>query len=345
MNRSLARHATTLSMWHCLRTATLPTLATALVALAGAHWSAPMVASKSAATGALSPWLALPIFVAATMCAVATATFWPLFSARRPGADWLIRLQRGPLQGCGAVISGALLAQLLLCSVLSTALAAALGSPAAARSHFVLQSPAEPLLTATTHRLQFHLGESAWCDELRLRPLASLPTGPMRASRVQAMVDGTPLATTASSFDQTGQLVRITFPARAIESVELVFEDGTVPLFFPTGSVELIGANDRSGIANGLFTALLAQLPLFLALALACLVGTTAALPTVLVALLGVLFVSTIGGLGPLAEALRLQLRGHWLPSTHVFRQCLPSLMLGSTAMIGAMLLRRRTRR
>lgn len=345
MNRRVARHPTMLTLQRCLRTATLPVLGTATAAFALAVWNQPMVVSEAAASGARAPWLSLPIFVGTFACAVATALFWPPLSARRPGADWLLRLQRGPLQGCGAVLGGAMLACLLFCSVICTVFAAALGAPAAARTHSLASSPKDPLLSTKRTHLQFTLAEPLLCDELRLRPLASLPEGPLRTSRVQATVDGSPLANATASFDQTGQLVRIPFAARTITSLELVLEDGTVPLFFPTGSVELVGANERSGLANGLFLALVAVVPLFLALALACLVGAVAALPTVLVTTLGVLFVMTAGGQGPLANAIQLHLHGHWLGTTDVFRQCVPSLLLGSTAMIGAMMLRRRTRR
>ena len=345
MSRRATRHPAIFTLQRCLRTAALPALAAAVVAFTLAMWTEPMVASAAAATGARAPWLSLPIFVCAFSCAITTVLFWPLLAARRPGSDWLRRLQRGPLHGCGAALSGALLASLLVCAPLCTVYAAALGAPSIARTHTLVPAPAEPLLSAKRPQLHFALAAPLLGNELRLRPLASLPEGPLRASRVRVMADGAPLATTTAEFDQTGQIVRIPFASRTISALELVLEEGTVPLFFPTGSVELIGANEQSGLANGLFLALLAQIPLFVALAFACLAGAVAALPTVLAVAVGVLFVMTVGGEGPLTAALQGRLQGHWLLTTSVFRQCVPSLLLGSTAMIGAMMLRRRSRR
>ena len=52
----------------------------------------------------------------------------------------------------------------------------------------------------------------------------------------------------------------------------------------------------------------------------------------------------TVAGVGPGSPALLALLRGHWLPEAGIFAASTPSLAAGSAAMIGAMLLRRRSR-
>lgn len=345
MKPGLARGPAALTMRRCLGLATLPVAAAALAALGLSHGLVPQVAEGAAASGAATPWLNLPFFTAALCCALGAVVFWPRFAAHRPGADWAIRLHRGPLGGCGAAIVGALVAQLLLTIPLSTLFAFAIGAPHTARAHTALAAPAEPLLAPGAPRLTFMVPETGSYTELHLRPLAALPTGELRSSHVQAFADGSRLHDIDLEWDQTGQFRRVLFAPRPITRLELVLVGGTVPLFFPTGSVELVDAAGRPGLANGVFTALVALVPSFLALAIACLCGATAALPTVATVVIGVLFVMTIGGLGPLESAIQHTLRGRWLPSTDVFRQCVPSLLLGCMAMIPAMLLRRRLRR
>ncbi len=342
MKPRFARGPLALTLRRCLELATPAVLAVALAALGLGHWLRGAVADRAAATGAATPWLNLPLFAAALACALGTVVFWPRFAAHRPGADWAIRLQRGPLGGCGAAIAGALLAQLVLTIPLTTLFAFALGAPPTARAHCALAAPREPLLAPGAPRLAFAGPATGSFTELHLRPLAAMPTEAFRSSHVQAFADGTRLQDTDLEWDQTGQFRRVVFAPRRIAHLELVLVDGTVPLFFPTGSVELVEAADRSGLGNGVLAAGVGLVPSFLALAIACLCGATAALPTVAMVVIGVLFVMTIGGLGPFDAAIQHTLRGRWLPSTDVFRQCVPSLLLGCLAMISAMLLRRR---
>jgi len=355
-----ARTPLLLALRRCLQVACWPTVAAALGAFAAAFLLAPELGDAElgdtdlgntdlgnhvAVAGAMTPWLHLPLLVLAGCCAAAAVVLWPLFAARAPGADWLVRLQRGPLHGCGAVVAGALLAQLLLLKPLLPALARGLGAPAGARAHLELQPPLQPLLNEQQRHLAFAVPAGTVAIELHLRPLAALPAGAWRRSRITVRADGELLTTAEIAFAETGEFRRVVFAPRAIAHLELELLDGTVPLFFPPGSTTLVGAHEFDTLWNGLFAALLSLLPTFVALGFACLCGTVAALPTVLAVTGVLLFVQTIGGAGPLEPALRHLLRGHWLPATGVFRACLPSLAVGSLAMIAAMLLRRRLRR
>ncbi|MBL8728867.1 MAG: hypothetical protein JNM25_10580 [Planctomycetes bacterium] len=336
-----ARHPFTLTFVHCLRRALLPVLgATGASALLRTATTTPL-AGLETAPGAQTPWLHLPLVVAAFACAAAAATFWPLFAARRPGRDQVERLQRGPLRGCGAALAGALLAQLVLTLPLMTGFARLLGAPATAVAHVELPVPPQPLLTATQPRLSFALGDRV-LDEVRLRPAAGPPTGPWQPTHVRVHVDGAPAAAAEVTFEQSLQLVRVPLPARPLHTLELEFVSGTVPLLFPRGAVVAVEAGTRSGLWNGVRAAWIYLLPSFVALALAMLFGAAATLPTVLTAAGGLLFVGTIGGAGPADDAVRSLLRGHEVLAGRTFSACIPSLAAGSLAMIVAMLLRRR---
>jgi hypothetical protein len=174
-----------------------------------------------------------------------------------------------------------------------------------------------------------------------LRPLAGMPDGPLLASRVAASVDGEPVAT-AAEFREPHQVAHLPLPPARRHELTLRLDSGNVPLLFPPGAVEVVGAATHALATNGLLLLPLALLPGWLALALASLVGTAAALPTQ-TALVGVvLFVTTVGGLGPYDDAVRDLLRGRWLATAGVFPASASSLGLGGLAMILAMLVRRR---
>ena len=328
----------------CLRVATIPTLLAALVSLLLATLLRQDLAPAGEAPGAMATWLVVPVFVAALTCAWSAAVFWPTFAARRAGADWVARLQRGRLRGSGAVVGAVLCAQGLLCLPLAMLLVPALGAPPTANAHFELEPPALPMLDQHQRHLSFR-GPGVACTELQLRPLASMPEGLLKASRLTVRADGVPLTTLEISFVQTGQLVRVPFAARAFEQLELELVDGTVPLFFPRGAVVVVAAAEHSRLGNGLLAMLLAIVPTFLALAAGCLCGVAAATPTVLTVIASLLFLQMLGGLGPLGPALLVAMRGQWLGNAVHFRDCLPSLLVGCVAMIVAMFLRKGPRR
>jgi hypothetical protein len=343
MSRWRARGPFALAFVRCLRVTALPVLAAAAAgALLRFLFGTPL-AGLDAAPGAMTPWLHLPMLVAAFGCAAAAASFWPLFAARRPGRDQIERLQRGPLRGCGAALAGALLAQFVLTLPLTTGFARLLGAPATAVAHVPLDGPPLARLDAAQPRLTFPIGEGV-LDEIRLRPLTAPPTGAWQPTRVRVRLDGEP-ATGEVVFEQAHQLVRVPAPPHAVHTLDLEFVAGTVPLWFLPGSVVAVQAGARPALWNGALAALAYLLPGFVALAIALLLGRMAALPTVLTTIGGLLFVQTIGGAGPADEAVRALLRGRWLLAGGTISSWLPSLATGSLAMIAAMLLRRRHRR
>jgi len=339
------RGITALVLRRCLGAAWPATLAVAAAALLLHRALPPVVDSAADAAGASAPWLFAPLFVAAIGTSLAALACWPLCAVDRPGADWARRLVRTPLQGTGAAIAGALLALWLLGAPLLLIGARCLGAPGQARDAVVLEAPAMPLLEPGSPPLPLLVPAGRTWSGLWLRPRAALPRADFAPSRVQVLADGAPLARVAPAFTQSGEFVRLDFAARPIATLELAITEGSVPLFFPTGSVELVGATARSGFGNALWASLVVLVPGFLALALAGLCGAVAGLPTTATVAVGTLFVLAAGRIGPLDDAVHAVLTGRWLPATAVFRGCLPSLAVGSAAMIGAMLLRRRPRR
>ena len=105
-----ARGPFALTCRRCLRVAAMPTVLAALFSLLLATLLRQDLASAGEAPGAMATWLALPVFVAALTCACSALVFWPTFADRRPGADWVTRLQRERCSN-GAVIGAVLRAQ------------------------------------------------------------------------------------------------------------------------------------------------------------------------------------------------------------------------------------------
>ena len=70
----------------CLREVTLPTFAAAFVAVIW-HWlDDPLLADDIDTAAATSPWLTLPLLVAAFGCSLVAARTWPTFALRRVSA-------------------------------------------------------------------------------------------------------------------------------------------------------------------------------------------------------------------------------------------------------------------
>ena len=342
--RPWARGPLWLTFRRCLAGAALPTLAAALVSTLLALWLVPTLPGLAPAPGARTPWLHLPLLVAAAACAVHALAFWPLCALRRTGADQVRRLQRGPLGGCGAAAAGALLAQVVLTLPLTLGVARLFGAPATAAVRFAPALPPQPLLDHTRPRLTIAL-EGDRVRELQLRPLAAPPTGAYAPTRLRVLADGAPVAGGEVEFGATRELRRVPLPPLPLASLTLEYVDGTVPLLFARDTVLVVGAAERSGLANGTLTAVIGLLPGFTALALAILCGAAAGLATVRTVALVLLFVQAVGDVGPWGDAVLALLRGHWVLPPDGFWRWFPSLAGGSVAMIGAMLLRRGTAR
>lgn len=340
-----ARSTYAIAFARCLRRAVLPAVVAAAAAAAGAWWFEPRLGDGTTAPGAMTPWLALPMIVVAAVVAGTAIVLWPPFTARSPGTDWIERVRRGPLAGCGAVLCGALAAQLALTLPLTTWLARGLGAPATAVGHVPLPAPQpSAVLSPERPQLGFTVPPAGAAAAIELRPLTAPPGGTLVASRLVVRGDGERLGAREIEFDSSGQTARLTFAPRPLREIRIELVAGNVPLFFPDGAVVIVEAGERNGAANGVLCAAVWLLPTFVALALACLCGAVAARPTVLTVAFAVLVMLTLAGVGPANAALLALLRGHWLTQTGIFTAGAPSLAAGSAAMIAAMLLRRRHR-
>jgi hypothetical protein len=341
---SLLRGPGALTLRRCLVVAALPTAAVAAGSLLLHHVLAPSLGGHEA-PAASSPWLVLPLLAAAMTCTIVAVVFWPVIAKDRPGAGWVERLQRGRLCGRGGAVAGALGAQLLLSLPLTTLLAALLGAPSSATPRYELTPPADPALDGRRESLAFDAPPGEVFCEVWLRPVVFLPAGTIVPTEVELRGDGELLLAGTATFVDTHRLVRVQVAERPFRRLELVRVRGTLPLFFGPGDVTLVGATPHSNLLNGVIAAAIALLPSFVALAFACWCGLVAALPTAIAVATSLVFVQTVGGVGPQAAAVMAVLRGQWLPASPVFPQCATSLALGSLAMIVTMLLRPWARR
>lgn len=302
-------------------------------------------AAVEAAPGAASPLLALPLCAAAFAAVLAAVRFWPAFGRGRPGRDWIDRLQRGGLGGCGSALGGALLAYALLAAPVLLALPPWLGAPAQAFAVHPLQPAGSGLLAAAAPQLELRCSGTEAVRELRLRPLVGMPAGDWQGAVVRAFADGEPLPPLPAAFGDNRQPVRVAFPPRQVRAFTLVYESGTVPLGFDASAAEAIGIAPQPRWGNALAALLGTAAPAFVALALGALVGQLARPATALASAAAALFLGTIGGQGPFLPAVLAVLRGEWLATAAVFRAGAPSLALGAAAMIAAMFLRAKVRR
>lgn len=319
---------------HGLRAAGKPTFAIALGCLFAARWWAPTISPGSQATAAASPWLVLPLVVAAMTPALAIAVFWPTFAQRRPGRDQVEQLLPRPGVGVPAAIAGALLAQLLLTLPLATVLARLLGAPASAHAHYAPSPLGAPLLARTQPTLRWRLPPGEAFREVQLRPLAGLPADDTIGALVAVHGDDELLGTLPARIVQTRQFATLTFAPRPLRELRLEYQDGTVPLLLPRGALVVVGATARPWFVNGVLLALAALVPAFAAAALAALAGRVAALPTTLTVLASVLFLGTIGGTGPFGAAVLAVMRGQWLAAAGLPQLAAPWLAVGAVSLL-----------
>jgi hypothetical protein len=316
----------------CLRVALWLLVPALLLCLVGGRWLTPGAAPEQVDRVAAAPWLHLPMFaLAAAVCATALET-WPTFARDRPGAAWVLRLQTGPLRGCGAAAAGALCA-LLPCLVAIGAVAAwSIPGMPAPRAHFVLAAGGDAVLDDATGALSF-AGPAEPCAELRLRPVAVLPrdVAPVPTT-LRIEIDGAPDAGGTVSVSGTNQLVRVPLHGAVARTVRVHRQSGNLPLLFPRGSAQVVGLSERSTVANGTIAAAHYLLPAFLALALAMLGSTALSLPVNLALVLGTLLLTTLGSVLPTGAAVDALLRGRWLPAENLLQPALPALAMGATA-------------
>jgi hypothetical protein len=295
----------------CLRTSAAPTTIALFIALIANVASEPDLINGSPAAAA-TPWLTLPLLVVAVACCLCAAHAWPTFALRQPGADTVRRLERSPFGGRGAVIAGALLAQLALSVPLAIGLSAWLDAPNHARRHYEVVAPEQPVLQGKGTNVTFRIEGKPTVDAIWMRPRASLPTGD-GATEVTITADGERLASTPIAFSESGALMRVAIQPQPLSQFTLTQTAGSVPLYFAPNTVTAVGAADLPTWANSLLLALIATWTSAITLTIAALIGLGTGWATLATAICCLQFVQWIGNTGPIANALLAVMRGQWL--------------------------------
>jgi hypothetical protein len=308
---SLWRGPAGLTFRLCLRTSAAPTAIALLVAVVANASSKPDFVDGSPASVS-TPWLTLPLLVVAIACCLCAAHTWPTFALRQPGADTIRRLERSPLGGRGAVIIGALLAQLVLSMPVALGLSAWFDAPSHARRHYEVVAPEQPVLQGEGSSVTFELPAGPTVDAIWMRPRASLPTGD-GATEVTISAGGKRLASTPIAFSESGALMRVAIEPQLLSQFTLTQTAGSVPLYFAPNTVTAVGAADLPTWANSLLLALIATWTSAITLAIAALIGLGTGWATLATAICCVQFVQWIGNTGPIAAALLAVMRGQWL--------------------------------
>ncbi|MEC7725874.1 MAG: hypothetical protein VYD05_10195, partial [Planctomycetota bacterium] len=291
------------SLRACLRGAAAPTALAACAAVLGARLGAPVLTADEDATAAVTLWLTLPLLVTALACSLIAARTWPTFAAQRDGADTIRRIARGPLGGRGAVVLGAIVAQLALCIPLSIGLTATVGVPSTARRHVELTPDGPAVLDRRGAALTLALPAPLVADAVWLRPRAALPTGP-DATAVRVESDSGALSSVPVEFLESLELVHhaVSPPPRA--KITLTQISGHLPLHIDPGSVVVVGADALPRWANSAMLALLSSATTLVALLLAGLLGRISGWPTVAATIATTQFVQWVTGLGPVGDAV-----------------------------------------
>lgn len=303
------------SFRQCLRTATAATsMALAVAVIAGTASRSNLIGESPAA--AATPWLTLPLLVAAFACSLTATSLWPLFALQQPGADTIRRLERGRFGGRAAVALGALLAQLMLSIPITLVMGFWLDAPRSARSHHEVQLQASseqaPVLNGAGDSLAFEIAGGPTIRALWLRPRAGLPngTGPTHWTITHA---GELLAATRVTFSESGIVMRVSIEPQPLTEFTLTQTSGDVPLYFGNQSITAIGSAERSTWWNCIIAACIATCSSAITLLIAAFVGVGASWPTLATTVCCAQFVQWIGGIGPVDEAMLNLLRGQWL--------------------------------
>lgn len=330
---SPARSPFHLVLRRCLAIASVPTALLAVLALLVPR---PDLDDPSAA-GAFVAWLQWPLVAASALTSLATVWFWPTIAGGRPGAELVQRLLPGRLHGAFAAVLAALTAQLLLTLPIGIWWPIWLGAPARAETTVPAEAVVDLLLEARDRAaVVFELPADSEVRAVELRALALLPDGPATPTRVRLVADAAPLMDAAIVVAESNQVLRASFPPRSLQRFTIERLDGALPLLFPPGSVQVVLARDHCQRTNGALLVLLMLLPSWLALGFGVLSGRAAKLPVVATVVGAILFVTTLGDVGPAGKAVQAVLRGQWLPGTEVLRTALALLLVGCAAMIVA---------
>jgi len=260
-------------------------------------------------------WLHLPAFLLSATCLGAALEAWPLYSRGRSGEGLLLRLQRGPLAGCGAAASGTLAAlaiSLLLAGGVFQWMVHSFDlvhQPVHARIAFATD---HPLLDNRNPTVTLSTASQLSIKSLRLRPAGYLASDDISAARIRVRADGSDVEEWLSVIG--GEVIIELKPPRPVQQLSIErHPDSGVLLMFLEGSVW--GQSDRTygGLANCLLAILSYLMPTALALAVMAVGHRYLALPVGFAAGFATLCLSSLVELTPNNAAVRAFARGQWI--------------------------------
>lgn len=272
--------------------------------------------SSSEADHLAGLWLHLPAFLLSATCLGAVLEAWPLYSRGRAGEGLLLRLQKGPLAGCGAAASGTLAAlavSLLLAGVLFQAMLHSFDlahHPVHARISFVTDQPVldnrrQTITLSTTSRLSI--------KSLRLKPAGYLGSDAIGPAQIRVRADGDDLHEGWLSMIG-GEVIIHLDPPRSVQQLSVErHPDSSLFLMFLPGTVRGQSNRTYGGLANCLLAILSYLIPTALALAVMAVGHRFLALPVGFAAGFATLGLSTLVELTPNNAALRAFARGRWV--------------------------------
>jgi len=282
-------------------------------------------------------WLHLPAFLLSATSLGAALEAWPLYSRGRSGEDLLLRLQPGPLNGCGAAALGTLAALTVSLMVAGTLFQWMLHrfdpalQPVHARISFFT---AQPVLDALHPKVTLQSSANLAMSSLRLKPAGFVGSGDIKPALVRIRGDGTDLDESRLSMIG-GEMTIELDPPRSLQQLSFERDPGSsVFVVFLPGSVW--GNSDRTygALANCLLAILSYLVPTALALAVMALGRRYLALPVGLAAGLATLGLSTLVELTPNNAAVLAFARGWWIPA-----EALSGPTIRSVAAVGLVLL------
>ncbi|MHC4513944.1 MAG: hypothetical protein ACYTGW_07700 [Planctomycetota bacterium] len=263
-------------------------------------------------------WLHLPAFLLSATCLGAALEAWPLYSRERAGHGLLLRLQKGPLSGCGAAALGTLAAlavSLLLGGAIFQAMLNSFDlahKSVHARIRFTTD---QPHLDERRPHVTLSTSEHLSIESLRLRPSGYVTSADIRPAQIRVLGDGKALH--GGWLTLIGGELHIPLePPRSIRELSIQrHPDSSLLLVFHRETVWGRSTQTYGELANCLLAVLSYLLPAALALAVMAVGHRHLGLPVGFGAGLATLSLSTLVDLTPNGAAVRAFARGRWLPT------------------------------
>lgn len=328
----------------CAR-ATAAHLAFPLAVAIAATWfcldGAPPIATTGPAQDAGALWLHLPCIALAVAALASALDTWPLFCRDRPGAVILARIKPRGADGCVPALLGsatALAAGLAVVAILFTWMLEAKGrSLGTVRAHVAFETQAAPPTLRAAGSLRFHASASEPIEAITIHPLGLVGGPPDAHAGLRVSSAAGPLHAEALTYHGSGERITLRFAPGRIDTLEVSSSPSSqLPLLFPAGSVEGLGAAPRSALANAVLAALSYVIPVVLGLATAALTRRHLRLPLTAVAAGSWLLIFMTVDWLPNSGAVAHHAARRWLPSENYVEMAALSLCMVAVLLLAA---------